>query len=152
MDPIADCIRERVFDTEFLEKVVGSLDDNLRSFRFAENTRLDDLFYSSSQGGAWIHSHSCPLSFRVRRPSITAASRSAWAFLSESSFLPVWVLVAGAVVAVVPVVPMEALSARFAIARLAASPAVERVHGWARADCSAGLLACDSFPVVVPAG
>lgn len=48
MDPIAVCIGERVFDTEFLVKVVGSLDDNLRSFRFARNTGFDDLLYSSN--------------------------------------------------------------------------------------------------------
>ena len=43
-----------VSDAEFLVKVVGYFDSNLRSFGFAGNERCNDLFDSPTQSGARI--------------------------------------------------------------------------------------------------
>jgi hypothetical protein len=45
---IAAGLSKRVFDTEFLVKVVSSLDDNLCSFGLTRKTGLNNLFYSSN--------------------------------------------------------------------------------------------------------
>jgi len=119
-----------VSDAEFLVKVVGSFDSNLRSFGFAGNERCNDLFDSLTQSGARIriNIHIGPLNLRAYRPA-TAASRSVSVFLPEA-FLPAyWPRVADAVAAAVPVVPVEGPCARVANARSAAvSAAAELVR------------------------
>jgi hypothetical protein len=37
--------------------MVGSVDGNLRSFRFTRNNGFNDFFYGPNQSGAWVFSH-----------------------------------------------------------------------------------------------
>src|SRR5258706_7316555 len=67
---------ERVFDANFLVELVGTLDGNLRLFRFTGMNRLDNFLDRSRQSDAWLFRHEgSPSAEHTCAPYVTQSPR-----------------------------------------------------------------------------